>query len=794
MNKIIAFFKRLTITTILSSLFFCTYAQNERNSIIRGTIRNEESVLEYAVVFLKDTQISTNSDESGNFILRLPAGKHILCVSYVGYQTYEKQIEIKPNEKQICHIQLKKENNSLSEVIVEAKSPVQRINESAYNAIAIDAKVLRNTNMDVAQVLDRVTGIKIREDGGVGSSTQINLNGFTGRHVKFFMDGIPLDGSGDGFPINSIPLGVAERIEVYKGVVPIEFGADALGGAINIVTGKSTNTFVDASYSYGSFNTHKSSLSFGHTLKNGLTMQLNAYQNYSDNDYKVKVKEYLDLDNGQQLITKPTWFRRFHDRFHNESVMAKVGVVKKNWADRLMFGIIYTHEDAQIQNANIMEIVFGGKKRKSKNFAPTVEYEKRNLIVKNLNLSLSARYDRDRTNNIDTLARQYSWTGDYVNKTTQGEADRTVAKSIDKSGYVTSSINYKIADKHLLSLSNVFSDFRRDDKDEASTKATTDRKSQKDIFGFSYKFSPNEKWNALAFVKNYYTYVKGPVDTTKNSSGRYAIYTKDYNLTGFGAAATYYFLPSIQAKISFEKTYRLPNPKELFGDGSLEKGRADINPENSKNLNLNLLINHTFNHHHTISIETGFIYRDIRDFIKREIDNKGYGGSINLKKVLGIGGEFEAHYFYKNNFSFGGNLTYQNMRNKNKVSVNDPLSNIYNDRIPNIPYFFGNADVNYNFHDLLVRGNALLLTYNMHYVHKFYKSWQGNRGQGANISVPRQISHDASVTYTLRNSKYNIAFEVRNLTDKLLYDNYSLQKPGRSFSVKFRYLFFKQNK
>ena len=94
-------------------------------------------------------------------------------------------------------------------------------------------------------------------------------------------------------------------------------------------------------------------------------------------------------------------------------------------------------------------------------------------------------------------------------------------------------------------------------------------------------------------------------------------------LTGFGGAATYYILPYVQAKLSFEKTYRLPTPKELFGDGSLEVGKSDINPENSKNLNFNLLVNHTFHSDHTINAEAGFIYRNIRDFIKREIDNKG---------------------------------------------------------------------------------------------------------------------------------------------------------------------------
>ena len=49
----------------------------------------------------------------------------------------------------------------------------------------------------------------------------------------------------------------ADRIEVYKGVVPVGFGTDAIGGVVNIVTNKQPGKwFMDASYSYGSFNTH----------------------------------------------------------------------------------------------------------------------------------------------------------------------------------------------------------------------------------------------------------------------------------------------------------------------------------------------------------------------------------------------------------------------------------------------------------------------------------------------------------------------------------------------------------
>ncbi len=213
---------------------------------------------------------------------------------------------------------------------------------------------------------------------------------------------------------------------MYKGVVPVEFGSDALEGAVNIVTDKSRRTFIDASYSYGPFNTHRSNVNLGFASKKGFTASLTAYQNYSDNDYKIKTR-YTDLTTSV-ISTEEIWFRRFHDKYHNEAVIARVGVVGKPWADRLMLGLTYSHEYAQIQNANLMTIVFGGKYRTAEGWTPTLNYYKRNFLLPRLNLDMALRYDIVTTNNVDTLSRTYSWTGDYRQNDYYGEGVATLAE------------------------------------------------------------------------------------------------------------------------------------------------------------------------------------------------------------------------------------------------------------------------------------------------------------------------------------------------------------------------------
>lgn len=681
----------------------------------------------------------------------------------------------------------------IGEVIVRGNQ-VKRVNTSAYNVTAVDTRKLRNTNLDLAHVLDRVSGVKVREDGGLGSGVSINLNGFTGKHVKLFLDGVPMEGSSSSFGINNIPASFANSIEVYKGVVPVDFGGDALGGAINIVTDHSPHTYVDASYSYGSFNTHRSNLSFGWTGRSGITLRLNAYQNYSDNDYKVKT-QWTDLETNA-VSTEEAWFRRFHDRYHNEAVVFQIGLVNKKWADKLLFGINYNHEYAQIQNANLMKIVFGGKYRTAQGLTPSLIYEKRNLGVQGLNLRLSARYDVVTTNNVDTLGRTYSWTGEYKEKDYQGEGVPTLAEFRGKTLALVGNVTYHIGERHFFTLNDTYTNYHRRTTDAASnstqsTAATFMRRVNiKNILGLSYKYIPNDQSNVIAFLKYYDSDVRGPVNVAATGRADYQEQHGGSDALGWGAAGTYFlFNKELQIKASYERTYRLPTDRELFGDGDYEDGNATLRPEKSDNINLNLGYECTFGEVHTLSFDAGFNYRHIQDYIIRTISSKGVAVSTNHGKVLGLGMDLGLHYYYKDVASIGGSFSVQNTRNRERYNSIGAESVTYGDRVPNLPYSFGGADASYTFKHVLGKTNRLTIGMAMRYVHRFFRSWAS---EGAKLYVPEQLSYDANLVYAMQDGRYNVSFEANNFTDALLYDNYSLQKPGRNFNVKFRYVFFKR--
>lgn len=256
--------------------------------MISGKILStEKEVVDFATVYLKGTGYGGITNQEGIYHVSAPAGDYTLVVSAVGYKTVEKPVTLVRGQRVRQNVTITPETQQLDEVTV-VSTGVSRVKRSAFNAVAVDTKELQNTTRNLSDALTKAPGMKLRESGGVGSDMQLMLDGFSGKHVKVFIDGVPQEGVGSSFALNNIPVNFADRIEVYKGVVPVGFGTDAIGGVINIVTNKKRRRwFLDASYSYGSFNTHKSNVHFGQTFKNGFTYEINAFQNYSDNDYRI---------------------------------------------------------------------------------------------------------------------------------------------------------------------------------------------------------------------------------------------------------------------------------------------------------------------------------------------------------------------------------------------------------------------------------------------------------------------------------------------------------------------------
>ncbi|MDR6805282.1 outer membrane cobalamin receptor [Dyadobacter sp. BE34] len=781
---------------LLCALSFVAFAQ-QANVTLHGQVRSEDGeTLPGASVSLKGTSHGTFTNADGKYTIEhVRPGSYKLLVSFMGYQTQTKDITLKPGEHFRHNIKLVSETRELESVSVIGRTETKEINRQAYNVTAIDAKKLQNSTLDLSHALDRVSGVRVRESGGVGSNMNFSLNGFTGRQVKFFLDGVPMDNFGSSFQLNNIPINLAERVEVYKGVVPIWLGSDALGGAVNIVTNTRQNSYLDASYSYGSFNTHRTTINAGFTAKNGFTAQLNAFQNYSDNNYWITV-DVADVNTGEYFRNQR--LRRFHDTYHNETVIANVGLVGKKFADRLLLGITLGKNKAEIQTGARMVSVFGQWHRKGNIVMPSLKYQKKDLFVKGLNVNISANYNLGQEQNVDTVYRRYNWFQQFKQYEGKGsERERSLYKFRNNNGLATANVTYQIDPRHSVTINNVFNTFNRKGEDELfpeSAKYEQPRVNRKNVLGLGYKFDYNERWNTSLFLKHFSQNNKFSV--SYNPTGNWGdeaflVQKNSFEKLGYGIASTYFLFKNFQLKGSFEKSYRLPETDELFGDLLNLEGNINLDPETSYNYNLGFSYNGAINRVHRFSVDANVLYRDAQGFIRPRLNaNQTKQVMDNLADVTNFGIDGEVRYSFRQLFTAGANLTYQNLRNNTRFEEGYTTeSPLYRDRIPNMPFLFGNADAAVFFKDLGKKGNTLTLGYNLLYVHAYYLYWPSLGSD--KLDIPQQLSHDVNLVYAMADGRYNVSLECKNLLDAKLFDNFSLQKPSRGFYVKLRYFISK---
>ncbi|MGO1672284.1 MAG: TonB-dependent receptor [Sphingobacterium sp.] len=685
---------------------------------------------------------------------------------------------------------------AIQEVQVLHKTEAKQTKEEPFNVNVIESKHHFNSSLNLNQLLTRTTGIRIREDGGLGSDFKFSLNGFSGKSVKFFLDGIPMDNFGPSLSLNNFPSNMAERIEIYKGVVPISLGADALGGAVNIITRSDAN-YLDASYSVGSFNTHQLGLNGAYThAENGLALRFNGFYNYSDNNYKVEVRPIQD---GQYLEEREV--ERFHDSYHARGAQFEVGVRDKRYADQLFLGVLAAENDKDIQTGVIMEQVYGAITRHSSSVIPTIKYKKDRLFTDGLSFNLYGAYNATRTSTIDTTGLTYNWLQETVPNSIGAERNRTQLVNRDREGLVNSNLTYAVTPDHRLALNYTLTDFVRkmsDVEDPLNVTHKMPQRLRKQLVGLGIdsKFGP---LRTNVFAKYYLLHAESFENVSENNVPNYQEISSDRNNFGYGIAGTYFVGPGLQLKASYEHTYRLPEPAEFLGDGLFTIRNETLRPERSDNMNFGALYGFSLGQTHHFQTEANVIYRNSKDFIRLEQARNQPTGRrfVNVGDVQTSGVESEIRYDWRNLIFSRVNFSYQRIIDKTEFIYSSNLSGSsktknlnYGYKIPNIPYLFGNFDMGLRLQDLGGKGNQANVHYMVSFIEEYFLTPQQIGANNTDV-IPQQVAHSIMADYSLSNGKYNIALECHNLFDSKLFDNYRLQKPGRSFTLKFRYFLHK---
>lgn len=214
---------------------------------ITGTIQDSNmEPLFGASVTIKNTEKGVTSDLDGIYELTgLSAGEYQLVISFVGYDSYVEEVNLKTNEKKVLNITMQSGSISLASITVSAQKREQRIQDVPIAITSFGGQFLERTNITEYDAFsDYVPGLQIQiqsvNNPGVviRGITSDNGDSRVEPRVSVFQDGVSISKSRGSV----VELYDIERIEVLKGPQGTLFGRGAQIGAMHIIQNKANNS------------------------------------------------------------------------------------------------------------------------------------------------------------------------------------------------------------------------------------------------------------------------------------------------------------------------------------------------------------------------------------------------------------------------------------------------------------------------------------------------------------------------------------------------------------------------
>ena len=249
---------------------------------VRGVVLDETGApLPGASVWLKGTTVGAGTNAKGEFVLALrKSGQQVLRFSFTGYKPQEYVWEGK--EDADLTIRLEPARNSLDEVVITGTRTPKPLKEVPVLTRVVSEREIKQINpLDFRNLLEfALPGLQFGTAHGSNLPT-LKFQGAEGGYVLFLVDGERIGGEGSNGNIDfeRIDVDNIARIEVVKGAMSALYGAQAMGGVVNIITKNADRPFTaDLSARVGSRDEMKYSASVG--------TKLNRFSSYTTFSYR----------------------------------------------------------------------------------------------------------------------------------------------------------------------------------------------------------------------------------------------------------------------------------------------------------------------------------------------------------------------------------------------------------------------------------------------------------------------------------------------------------------------------
>jgi hypothetical protein len=225
-KKIYSDFMKRYAAVFIAGLFICicqpVMSQHIRISG-KVTDRLTEEPLADAVVFIRSRNVSSQTNERGEYVLHVPEGEYTVAASYLGY--HQKTVKVKVNQATQLHFELES-NTQLSEITVSSHTRNERVGSVQMGLEKLSAAEIKRMpallgEVDVIKAIQLLPGVQTASEGGSGFS----IRGGSPDQNLILLDNATVYNASHLMGFFSIFNNDAlSTVSLYKGDIPLKHG------------------------------------------------------------------------------------------------------------------------------------------------------------------------------------------------------------------------------------------------------------------------------------------------------------------------------------------------------------------------------------------------------------------------------------------------------------------------------------------------------------------------------------------------------------------------------------------
>ena len=312
----------------------------KEGNVIAGHVieKGTENSLPYAAVLIVETGQGTVTNEDGKFKFKnIPAGKYTLKVQLLGYETQQKKVTVSNEFTVDVHFLMSDASIMTDEVVVSANRNETSRKVAPVVVNVMNAKLFESVNStDLAKSLNYQSGLRVENNCQNCGFPQVRINGLEGPYSQILINSRPVVSALSGvYGLEQIPVNMIERVEVVRGGGSALFGANAVGGTINIITKDPVSNSFQVSSTMSNMNGKVWEQYMGANaslVASDNTYGIALYQSYRNrNPYDADGDGFSELGKlntntfGLRTYYRPTQFSRISLEYHTTNEFRRGG-------------------------------------------------------------------------------------------------------------------------------------------------------------------------------------------------------------------------------------------------------------------------------------------------------------------------------------------------------------------------------------------------------------------------------------------------------------------------------------